>query len=97
MESHIQSSDSLELTPLAAGSVDPTTITPYSNGTYPAIIHYNGLPSSNIIGSVNGLLSGSVLAYAGLQLFVEFLAEMRRPRDFLKVRNEISFNPKFVC
>ena len=36
-----------------------------------------------LIGSLNGLLSG-VLAYAGAQLFVEFLAEMRRPRDFIK-------------
>lgn len=31
----------------------------------------------------DGLLAG-VLAYAGVQLFVEFMAEMRRPRDFLK-------------
>lgn len=33
------------------------------------------------------MLSG-VLAYAGAQLFVEFMAEMRRPRDFLKVSME---------
>lgn len=38
----------------------------------------------SIVGSVNGLLSG-VFAWAGLQLFVEFMAEMRRPHDFLKV------------
>lgn len=37
----------------------------------------------NLIGAINGLLSG-VLAFAGLQLFIEFMAEMRRPRDFLK-------------
>ena len=67
----------------AGGVVDPTTITPDVQGIYPPIIHYAGLPAANLVGSVNGLLSG-VLAYAGAQLFVEFLAEMRWPRDFLK-------------
>lgn len=42
------------------------------------------MPPGSLVGSINGLLSG-VLAYAGLQLFVEFMAEMRRPRDFWKV------------
>lgn len=68
----------------ALGAVDPDTITPDANGNYPPIIHYAGLPTENLVGSINGLLSG-VLAYAGVQLYVEFLAEMRRPRDFLKV------------
>jgi len=67
----------------AGGAVDPTTITPDKAGNYPAVIHYAGLPAHNLVGSINGLLQG-VLAYAGAQLFVEFLAEMRRPRDFLK-------------
>ena len=67
----------------AGGVVDPTTITPDAQGNYPPIIHYGGLPAANLVGSINGLLSG-VLAYAGAQLFVEFLAEMKRPRDFLK-------------
>lgn len=67
----------------AGGVVDPTTITPDAQGNYPPIVHYGGLPAANLVGSINGLLSG-VLAYAGAQLFVEFLAEMRRPRDFLK-------------
>jgi len=62
--------------------IDPTTITKV-NGHYPAIVRYGGLPTKNLVGSINGLLSG-VLAYAGAQLFVEFMAEMRRPRDFLK-------------
>jgi hypothetical protein len=67
----------------AGSAVDPTTITPDAEGNYPKIIHYSGLPAHSLVGSINGLLSG-VLAYAGAQLFVEFLAEMRRPRDFLK-------------
>jgi len=67
----------------AGSAVDPDTITPDANGNYPPIMHYNGLPKNGLVGSINGLLSG-VLAYAGAQLFVEFLAEMRRPRDFIK-------------
>lgn len=66
----------------AGSAVDPTTITPV-NGVYPKVFHYSGLPQDSLVGSINGLLSG-VLAYSGAQLFVEFLAEMRRPRDFLK-------------
>ncbi|OXV05166.1 hypothetical protein Egran_07066 [Elaphomyces granulatus] len=70
----------------SAGSVvDPTTITPDPNtGVYPPVIHYNGLPNPNsLVGSINGLMQ-AVYAYGGAQLFVEFMAEMRRPRDFLK-------------
>ncbi|OQV10422.1 hypothetical protein CLAIMM_14423 isoform 1 [Cladophialophora immunda] len=63
-------------------TIDPTTITPV-NGVYPPKVHYGSLPTSNLLGAVNGMLSG-VLAYAGLQLFVEFMAEMKRPHDFLK-------------
>lgn len=64
-------------------AVDPSTITPDKEGNYPPIMHYSYLPVNSLIGSINGLLSG-VLAYAGDQLFVEFLAEMRRPWDFIK-------------
>lgn len=69
----------------SAGSVvAPDTIKPDAAGNYPPVIHYGGLPDSgSLTGSINGLLSG-VLAYSGAQLFVEFMAEMRRPRDFLK-------------
>lgn len=67
----------------AGSAVSPDTIKPDANGKYPPIIHYGGLPPNGLVGSINGLLSG-VLAYAGAQLFVEFLAEMKRPRDFLK-------------
>lgn len=68
----------------AGAVVDPDSITPDENGNYPPIKHYNYLPDpDSLIGSLNGLMSG-VLAYGGAQLFVEFMAEMRRPRDFLK-------------
>ncbi|KAH8159514.1 hypothetical protein CIB48_g8725 [Xylaria polymorpha] len=65
------------------GAIDPASITPDANGNYPPIVTFAGLPTMNLIGAINGLLSG-VLAFAGLQLFIEFMAEMRRPRDFLK-------------
>lgn len=67
----------------AGSAVDAATITPDDAGNYPPVMHYNGLPPNGLVGSINGLLSG-VLAYAGAQLFVEFLAEMKRPRDFIK-------------
>ncbi|KAF2165710.1 hypothetical protein M409DRAFT_67077 [Zasmidium cellare ATCC 36951] len=67
----------------AGSAVDPATITPDAQGNYPPVIHYAGLPAENLVGSINGLLSG-VLGYAGAQLFVEFMAEMKRPNDFLK-------------
>ena len=69
----------------AGGAVDPTTITPDPDtGVYPPIRHYNGLPNpDSLIGSINGLLQG-VFAYGGAQLFIEFMAEMRRPHDFIK-------------
>lgn len=67
----------------AGSAVSAATITKNADGVYPAIIHYNGLPPNSLVGSINGMLSG-VLAYAGVQLFVEFLAEMKRPRDFIK-------------
>lgn len=68
----------------SGSAVDPDSIKPFNNGTYPPLVHYAGLPANNLVGSINGLLNG-VLAYAGVQLFVEFMAEMRRPMDFLKV------------
>ena len=68
----------------SGGVVDPATITPNAQGQYPPIIHYAGLPNPNsLIGAINGLMQG-VYAYGGAQLFIEFMAEMRRPRDFIK-------------
>ena len=67
----------------AGSAVNIDSITPDAAGNYPPVMHYNSLPPNGLVGSLNGLLSG-VLAYAGAQLFVEFLAEMRRPRDFIK-------------
>jgi len=70
----------------AGGAVNPDTITPDpTTGVYPPIIHYNNVPASanGFVGAINGLMQG-VYAYGGAQLFIEFMAEMRRPRDFIK-------------
>ncbi|KAE9367704.1 transmembrane amino acid transporter protein [Stipitochalara longipes BDJ] len=68
----------------AGGVVNPDTITPSNaTGVNPPIIHYNGMPSKDLTVGIFGLMQG-VYAYAGAQLFVEFMAELRRPRDFLK-------------
>lgn len=69
----------------AGSAVNMSSITPDPvTGVYPPIIHYNGLPDPNsLVGSLNGLLQG-VFAYGGAQLFIEFMAEMRRPHDFIK-------------
>jgi Transmembrane amino acid transporter protein len=70
----------------SAGSlVNQTTITPDPvTGKYPPVIHYNSLPNPGVlVGALNGLMQ-AVYAYGGALLFVEFMAEMRRPRDFLK-------------
>jgi hypothetical protein len=61
---------------------------------------YNGMPSKDLAVGIFGLMQGKnisprkekvryllelgVYAYAGAQLFIEFMAELRRPRDFLK-------------
>ena len=69
----------------AGGAVDQVTNTPDPDtDVYPPIRHYGGLPNpDSLIGSINGLLQG-VFAYGGAQLFIEFMAEMRRPHDFIK-------------
>lgn len=68
----------------AGSAVNPDTITPDAHGNFPPIIHYAGMPDSgNFVGAINGLMSG-VFAYGGAMLFVEIMAEMRRPWDFIK-------------
>ena len=69
----------------AGGATDPKLITPDAQGNYPPIQKFAKAPptENGIIGGINGLMQG-VYAYAGAQLFVEFMAELYRPRDFLK-------------
>lgn len=69
---------------LSAGSaVDPKLVTPV-NGTYPPVQHSVGLPNTaDFSGSLTGAMQ-AVYSYGGCMIFPEFMAESRRPRDFLK-------------
>ena len=67
----------------SGSSTVPTDVTPV-NGVYPPVKHYGSFPDpSSFIGSIDGLMQG-VYAYGGAMLFIEFMSEMRRPRDFIK-------------
>jgi hypothetical protein len=71
----------------AAGTAlggDSVTADPTS-GAYPPVQTFAGMPPSTVgfTGAIVGLMQ-AVYAYGGAMLFVEFMAEMRRPRDFWK-------------
>lgn len=70
----------------AGAALGGESITPLADGSYPPVKTYGGVPpsSNGFIGGLVGLMQG-VYAYAGAQLFIEFMAELQRPRDFLKV------------
>jgi hypothetical protein len=54
------------------------------NGVYPPVQTSGGLPTSDgFAGSVSGAMQ-AIFAYGGSMVFPEFMAEMRRPRDFLQ-------------
>ncbi|KAK8043251.1 hypothetical protein PG994_013734 [Apiospora phragmitis] len=58
-------------------------IEPDANGNYPPMRTSGGLPhSDSFAGSVSGAMQ-AVYAYGGSMLFPEFMAEMKRPKDFL--------------
>jgi hypothetical protein len=69
----------------AGAALGGTLISPDAAGNYPPIVHYAGTPPSTtgFIGIVDGLMQ-AVYAYGGAMLFIEFMSEMRRPRDFWK-------------
>jgi len=58
-------------------------VTPDANGVFPPVMHSGGLPTTQFGASVNGAMA-AVYSYGGAMIFPEFMAEMRRPRDFLK-------------
>ncbi|KIW01199.1 hypothetical protein, variant [Verruconis gallopava] len=68
----------------AGYSINPNLVMPNSAGVYPPVQHSAGLPDqSNFAASINGLMN-AVYAYSGTQIFIDFMAEMTHPRDFLK-------------
>jgi hypothetical protein len=59
-------------------------ITPNAQGIFPPVTTTGGLPNTGgFIGSVSGAMQ-AIFAYGGAMVFPEFMAEMKRPRDFLK-------------
>jgi hypothetical protein len=71
---------------LSAGAIidDGILVTPNAQGVFPPVQTSGGLPNvGGFIGSVSGAMQ-AVFAYGGSMIFPEFMAEMKRPRDFLK-------------
>lgn len=67
----------------AGYSINPKLVKPV-NGVYPPVQHSGGIPDpGNFGGSVNGMMQ-AVYSYGGCMIFPEFMAEIKRPRDFLK-------------
>jgi amino acid transporter len=63
---------------LMDGSIDPV------KGKFPAVKHYTNIPpTGSFIAALNGIMN-TVFAYGGANVFTNFMAEMRRPADFLK-------------
>lgn len=66
----------------AGESLGGSSVTPV-NGVYPSVMTTGGLPDpSNFGASVSGAMQ-AVFAYGGSMVFPEFMAEMKRPKDFL--------------
>ena len=63
---------------LGDGSIDPV------NGKYPGVQHNTNIPNTgSFVAALNGIMN-TVFAYGGANIFTNFLAEMKRPKDFLK-------------
>lgn len=71
----------------AAGyAIDPTLVSPTDAAMtqFPPVQTSGGLPTNgNFVASVNGLMQ-AVYAYGGAMVFIEFMSEMKQPRDWLK-------------
>ncbi|EPE06646.1 amino acid transporter [Ophiostoma piceae UAMH 11346] len=60
-----------------------TLVTPNAAGVYPAVQTSGGIPDTgSFIASVTGAMQ-AIFAYGGSMVFPEFMAEMKRPKDFL--------------
>lgn len=68
----------------AGASIDGgALITPNAQGVYPPVQTSGGLPDTGgFAASISGAMQ-AVFAYGGAMVFPEFMAEMKRPKDFL--------------
>lgn len=69
----------------AGAALGGSLVMPDANGNQLPVMTSAGTPPSDngFVGSINGLMQ-AVYAYGGAMLFTEFMAEMKRPRDFWK-------------
>lgn len=59
------------------------SVTQNADGSWPPVQTSGGLPhSDNFAGTISGAMQ-AVFAYGGAMVFPEFMAEMKRPKDFL--------------
>lgn len=59
------------------------SVTQLPDGSWPPVQTSGGLPhSDNFAGTISGAMQ-AVFAYGGAMVFPEFMAEMKRPKDFL--------------
>ncbi|KAK0383983.1 hypothetical protein NLU13_8072 [Sarocladium strictum] len=62
---------------------DGSSVKPNAQGIFPPVTTTGGLPASpEFYGSVSGAMQ-AIFAYGGSMIFPEFMAEMKRPKDFL--------------
>ncbi|KAJ7269016.1 putative amino acid transporter [Mycena rebaudengoi] len=58
-------------------------VTPNAQGVFPPVQTSGGIPDTgSFVASVSGAMQ-AIFAYGGSMVFPEFMAEMRRPKDFL--------------
>lgn len=67
----------------SAGATYSDLANKIEHGIYPPIKHSVGLPTSQMSSSLNGAMQ-AVYSFGGNMIFPEFMAEIRRPNDFLK-------------
>ncbi|EER36957.1 amino acid transporter [Histoplasma capsulatum var. duboisii H88] len=68
----------------AGATIYPNLVDQVNKGNPPPVMHSGGLPNpAKFAASLNGAMQ-AVYSYGGSMIFPEFLAEVRRPRDFLK-------------
>ncbi|KXL49116.1 hypothetical protein M433DRAFT_7937 [Acidomyces richmondensis BFW] len=67
----------------AGSTIYPNLVSQVQQGIYPPVKQSGGLPTTNFAASLNGAMQ-AVYSFGGSMIFPEFMAEVRRPRDFLK-------------
>lgn len=67
----------------AGSTFIPHLVDEVQNGNPPPVQHSGGIPTPNFAASLNGGMQ-AVYSWGAAMIFPEFMAEIRKPRDFLK-------------